>query len=149
MPVMGVKKFQRFFRTAGGVDVDRNDIQRYLDFSNDVLYDLLIRGRAVARANVRDVIEPWDLPITAGIQQSMHRFRELDVDIELEPILAEVAARPPLDATLDETLERELPEVFGGVSVALAQSFRLIDAELKAVHSEEWERAFNLFRLVI
>ena len=149
MPVMGVKKFQWFFRTAGGVDVDRNDIQRYLDFSNDVLYDLLVRGRAAARANVRDVIEPWDLPITAGIQQSMHRFRELDEDIELGPILAEVAARPPLDAALDETLERELPEVFGGVSVALAQSFRLIDAELKAVHSEEWERAFNLFRLVI
>jgi hypothetical protein len=149
MPVMGVKKFERFFRSAGGVDVDRNDLQRYLDFGNDVLYDLLIRGRAVARANVRDVIGPWDLPITAGIQQSMHRFREIDVDIELRPILAEIAARPPLDATLDEALERELPEVFGGVSVALAQSFNLIDAELKAVHSEEWQRAFNLFRLVI
>ena len=149
MPVMGVKKFERFFRTVGGVDVDRNDIQRYLNFSNDVLYDLLIRGRAVARANVRDVIEPWDLPITAGIQQSMHRFQQLDVDIELRPILEEIAARPPLDATLDETLERGLPEVFGGVGVALAQSFNLIDAKLKAVHSEEWERAFNLFRLVI
>ncbi|HEY2241640.1 MAG TPA: DUF1931 family protein [Streptosporangiaceae bacterium] len=149
MPVMGVKKFERFFRSAGGIDVDRNDLQRYLDFGNDVLYDLLIRGRAVARANVRDVIEPWDLPITAGIERGMHRFREIDVDIELRPILAEIAARPPLDATVDETLERELPEVFGGVSVALAQSFNLIDAELKAVHSEEWERAFNLFRLVI
>ena len=149
MPVMGVKKFEQFFRTAGGVDVDRNDIQRYLDFSNDVLYDLLVRARAVARANVRDVIEPWDLPITAGIQQSIHRFRKIDVDIELQPILEEVAARPPLDATLDEDLERQLPEVFGGVSVALAQSFNLIDAELKAVHSEEWERAFSLFRLVI
>jgi len=149
MPVMGVKKFERFFRSAGGIDVDRNDLQRYLDFGNDVLYDLLIRGRAVARANVRDVIESWDLPITAGIQQSMHRFREIDVDIELRPILAEIAARPPLDAELDETLERELPEVFGGVSVALARSFRLIDAEVKAVHSEEWDRAFNLFRLVI
>ena len=79
----------------------------------------------------------------------MHRFQQLDVDIELRPILEEIAARPPLDATLDETLERGLPEVFGGVGVALAQSFNLIDAKLKAVHSEEWERAFNLFRLVI
>ena len=37
----------------------------------------------------------------------------------------------------------------GGVSVALARTFKLIDAELKAVHSEEWERTFSLFRLLI
>ena len=31
----------------------------------------------------------------------------------------------------------------------LARTFKLIDAELKAVHSEEWERTFSLFRLLI
>ena len=149
MAVMGVKKFEQFFRAAGGLDVDRDDIKRYLDFSNDVIYDLLVRGRAVARANVRDVIEPWDLPITAGLQQSIHWFRNLDQEIELRPILEAVAARPPLDATLDEATERYLPEVFGGVSVALARSFTLIRAGVKAVHSEDWERAFSLFRLLI
>ena len=33
--------------------------------------------------------------------------------------------------------------------VALARTFKLIDAELKAVHTAEWERAFSLFRLLI
>ena len=44
MPVMGFTKFERFFRAAGGVDVDRDDIKRYLDFVNDALYDLLLIG---------------------------------------------------------------------------------------------------------
>ena len=39
--------------------------------------------------------------------------------------------------------------IFGGISVALAKMFKFIDAELKAVHTEEWERTFSLFRLLI
>ncbi len=70
MPVMGFTKFERLFRAAGGVTVDRDDIKRYLDFVNDAIYDLLIMGQATAKANVRDVIEPWDLPITKGLQES-------------------------------------------------------------------------------
>jgi hypothetical protein len=39
--------------------------------------------------------------------------------------------------------------LFGGISIALARTFKLIDAELKAVHTREWERTFELFRLLI
>jgi hypothetical protein len=129
--------------------VDRDDIRRYLDFVNDAIYDLLIMGQATAKANVRDVIEPWDLPITKGLQESTHEFRRLEEEIELQPILESLAARPPLEMALDEETENRLPEIFGGISVALARTFRVIDPELKAVHTEEWERAFNLFRLLI
>ena len=149
MAVLGFMKFERLFRAAGSVDVDRDDIRRYLDFVNDTLYDLLIIGRNTAKANARDIIEPQDLPVTKGLQESTHAFEKLDEEIELRPILDEVAARPPLDITLsDETAER-LPLLFGGISVALARTFRLIDAELKAVHTEEWERAFAVFRLLV
>ena len=147
--MLGFVKFERLFRAAGSVDVDRDDIRRYLDFVNDALYDLLIIGRNTAKASARDVIEPQDLPVTKGLQESTHAFEKLDEEIELLPILDEVAARPPLDVTLsDETAER-LPLLFGGISVALARTFRLIDAELKAVHTREWERTFELFRLLI
>ena len=78
MPVMGFTKFERFFRAAGGVDVDRDDIKRYLDFVNDALYDLLLIGQATAKANVRDVILPWDLPVTKGLQESVHAFERLE-----------------------------------------------------------------------
>jgi Domain of unknown function (DUF1931) len=149
VPVMGFTKFERFFRAAGGVTVDRDDVKRYLDFVNDAIYDLLLMAQATARANVRDIIEPWDLPVTKGLQESVHAFRRLEEEIELRPVLESLAARPPLDYALDEATQARLPEIFGGISVALARTFKLINADIKAVHSQEWERTFSLFRLLI
>jgi hypothetical protein len=146
---MGFVKFEQFFRAAGGVSVDRDDVKRYLDFVNDALYDLLLMGQGAAKANARDIIEPWDLPITRGLQESIHAYKRLDEEIGLRPILEDLAARPPLDAALSEETENRLPLIFGGVSTALARTFKLVDAERKAVHTREWERAFSLFRLLI
>ena len=47
--VMGVAKFERLFRTAAGLDVDKQDLKRYSDFINHKIYDLLIRGEAAAK----------------------------------------------------------------------------------------------------
>jgi hypothetical protein len=149
MPVMGFTKFERFFRAAGGVSVDRDDVKRYLDFVNDTVYDLLLIGQATAKANVRDIVEPWDLPVTKGLQESVHAFDRLEEEIELGPVLESITARPPLDYALSEAAQARLPQLFGGISVALARIFKLLDADIKAVHSAEWERAFSLFRLLI
>jgi hypothetical protein len=149
MPVMGFTKFERFFRAAGGVTVDRDDVKRYLEFVNDAIYDLLLMGQATAKANARDVIEPWDLPITRGLLESVHGFERIDEEIELRPVLDSLAARPPLAAALSEETQARLPLIFGGISVALARTFKLIDTEMKTVGSQEWERAFTLFRLLI
>jgi hypothetical protein len=146
---MGFTKFERFFRAAGGVSVDRDDIKRYLDFVNDAIYDLLLIGQVTAKANVRDIIEPEDLPVTKGLQESVHTFRRLEEQVELRPILESLAARPPLDRALSDVTQDRLPDLFGGISVALARTFKLVDADVKAVHSEEWERAFSIFRLLI
>ena len=149
MPVMGFTKFERFFRAVGGVSVDRDDIKRYLDFVNDTIYDLVLIGQATAKANVRDIIEPWDLPVTKGLQESTHAFQRIEEGIELKPILESLAARPPLDYELSDATQAGLPDLFGGISVALARTFKLVEADVKAVHSEEWERAFSIFRLLI
>ena len=149
MRVMGVPKFERFFREAASLDVDKDDIKRYSDFVNEEIYDLLIIGQATAKANGRDVIERWDLPITKGLQESIHKFTRMDEDIELEPILDELAARPQLDATLSEETTADLARIAGGVSVALARAFKLIDTRLQNPSSEHWERAFQLFRLLM
>ena len=85
----------------------------------------MVIGQAAAKANVRDVIEPWDLPITKGLQESMHQFEKLEEEIELQPILESLTARPPLDVTLDEETQARLPLIFGGISVALAKTFKL------------------------
>ena len=102
MPVMGTVKFQRFFRAAAGLQVDRNDLKRYTDFIDDKIYDVILIGKASAKANLRDVIEPRDLPITKGLQESIHRFEKLDEEIELQPLLDQLTARPPLDVALSE-----------------------------------------------
>jgi hypothetical protein len=146
---MGFTRFEQFFRAASGVNVDRDDVRRYFDFVNDALYDLVVMGQATAKANVRDVIEPWDLPITKGLQESIHAYERIEEEVELRPILESLAARPPLDATLDEETENRLPAIFGGISVALARTFKEIDPEIKAVHTVEWERAFRVFRLLV
>ncbi len=81
MPIMSIVKFEHFFRAAAGVDVDKADLKRFSEFINHKVHDLLVRGEAVAQANGRDLIEPYDLPITKGLQESSHRFRGLDQEI--------------------------------------------------------------------
>ena len=75
MTVIGVSRFERFFRAAASLDVDKNDLKRYSDFVDGKLYDLLLVAQAAAKANDRDIVELWDLPITKGLQESIHRFR--------------------------------------------------------------------------
>ena len=111
VPVMTVSKFERFFRAAAGLDVDKKDLKRYSDFVNQKTYDLLLRGRAAATDNGRDIIQPSDLPVTKGLQESMHEFRKLDEAIELTSILEYIAELPPLNVTYSTDTEAELPRV--------------------------------------
>jgi hypothetical protein len=129
---------------AAELDVDKDDLKRYSDFVERKLYDLLLIGQAAAGANGRDIVEPWDLPVTKGLQESMHAFRKLDEEIEVEPILGRLATYPPLDRALSEETEARLPAVVGGLSVALARTFRVIDPEAKNPQSQHWERVFQV-----
>jgi hypothetical protein len=149
MPVMGVAKFQRFFRAAAGLNVDKNDLKRYNDFVNQKLYDLCLLGRNAAMANARDVMQVSDLPITKGLQESIHAFDELEEEIEVEPILEHILAQPPLEVELSEETKHKLPWVAGGVSVALARTFKVIEPDEKNPGTSEWERVFRIFDLLL
>ncbi|MFF4978175.1 DUF1931 family protein [Streptomyces sp. NPDC001083] len=145
MTVMGVSKFERFFRAAASLDVDKNDLKRYGDFIDAKLYDLLVAGQASAKANGRDTVEPWDLPITRGLQESIHRFRRLDEEVELKPILAQLAAHPPLDRAPTQETEERYPEIIGGLSVALAETFKIMYPDLKNPQTSHWEGVTAVF----
>lgn len=149
MALMSISKFERFFRLAASLGVDKADLNRYDEFVNHEIYDLLLRAQATAKANARDIIFPQDLPITKGLQERMHEFRKLDERIELKPILDQLAKRPLLDLAYNEETEAALPEIAGGFSLALARSFKIIDPELKNPMTEHWNRAFALFDLVL
>lgn len=78
MAVMAIPNFERFFRQAAGLDVDKDDLKRYSDFVNAKLHDLLLMAQPAAKANARDVIEPWDLPITKGLQECIRRYEKME-----------------------------------------------------------------------
>ena len=56
------------------------------------IYDLLFQTEAAARTNGRVIIEPFDLPITKGLQESICEFKNIDEQVELRPILDQLAA---------------------------------------------------------
>ena len=136
MPIMGIARFERFFRVAAGLNVDKQDLKRYSDFVEQKLYDLLLVGQATAHANTRDIIEPFDLPITKGLQESIHVFKGID---------AELALRPPLDLAYSDETEGRLPGIAGGLSVALARTFKIIDPRVRNPRNEEWKRGHQIF----
>jgi hypothetical protein len=146
--ISGIPRFQRFFRTAAGLHVDKDDLKRYSDFLNRKVYDLVLMAEATAEANQRDVVQPEDLPITKGLQHSIHEFEKLDIEPEVVPLLEQLEALPPLNLELADSTTDRLSVVAGGLSLALARTIRIIDAGLKAPHADDWERAFRIFDLL-
>lgn len=149
MPPTGIPQFQRLFRAAASLDVDKDDLKRYDDFVDGKIHDLLLIGQAHAKANGRDIIQPHDLPVTKGLQERIHEFRKLDEEIELRPLLERLAKHPPLDLVVAEETEQTLPGIAGGLTVALARAFKLIDTKLKNPQTEHWERVARVFDLLL
>ncbi|EMD26065.1 DUF1931 family protein [Amycolatopsis azurea] len=149
MPVMGAARFERFFRMAASLDVDKSDLKRYDEFLDREIHDLFVVAKATAKANGRDVIEPSDLPVTKGLQERMHEFAKLEEDLEVAPLLEQLLARPPLGMALSEDTEARLPAIAGGLSVALAQAFKIIDPRVKNPGSAEWDQVFRIFELLL
>ncbi|MFJ2647909.1 DUF1931 family protein [Streptomyces sp. NPDC087420] len=146
---MGVTKFERFFRAAAGLDVNKNDLKRYNNFVDSKLYDLFLIGRADAKANDRDIIEPQDLPVTKGLQESIHAFQKLEEGIELRPLLDQLGARPDLGMDAAEDTQQRLPDLAGGLSVALARALKTIAHDTRHPSTDQWDEAFELFDLLI
>ena len=149
MDVLAVPRFERFFRITAELDVDKSDLKRLSGFVFDEVSNLLIRAQATAKANVRDVIEPWDLPITKGLQERIHEFEKIDEELGLEPFIAELAARPQLDVTIGDDALNALPGVAGGLCVALARCMKIVDTTLVNPSSKHWQRAFQIFELLM
>jgi hypothetical protein len=144
----GIPELQRFFREAGGVDVDKADLDRYRAFVDEKVDDIAIAGRDAAIWNGRDVIAPQDLPITKGLQEQMREFGKLEAAGDVRQWLGQTLRRPPDDVTFGEETEGVLTEVFGGLSIALARSFRIVDPDVKSPGSQDWERVYSVFRLL-
>jgi hypothetical protein len=145
MALMSIPKFEHLFREATSLDVDKEDLRRYEEFIAHKTHDLLLLGQAHAKANGRDVIEPFDPPVTKGLQENMHAFRDINEDVDLEGILDQMTPLPPLDPEYSDDMRAQLPEGAGGLSVALAHRLKIVEPNMKNPAPEHWDRAFRLF----
>ena len=138
--------FERFFRSAAQLDLDRSDVRRFREFIDEMVDDIAITGRNSAKRNGRDVIAPQDLPITKGLQERMHEFDKFAEAAETRVLMAQNIRRPPADVTFSTETEELLPELFGGLSLALARTFREVDPQVVNPDPEHWERVLTIFR---
>jgi hypothetical protein len=145
----GIPEVKRFFREAGDINVDKSDIARFRAFVDEKIDDIAVSARDTARWNNRDVIAPQDLPITKGLQERIREFGKLQTADDMRDWIGQTLRRPPDDVTFGEETEDFLTEVFGGLSVALARSFRIVDPDVSNPNTAHWERASALFGLLV
>ena len=147
--VQGTHQIERFFRAAAEIDVDKDDIKRFYEFVDQKVADLLLMAQHTAKSNERVAVETRDLPITKGLQESIQAFEKLDLDIGLGRILDRIVPEPQYDLPYSDQLEARLPLIAGGVSLALARTFKILDPELKNPPTQIWQQAFQIFNLLL
>ena len=123
-PSVGYSGVRTVFRSVASIKIDKNDVRRFREFVEEQIDDIAIAGRNSAKWNGRDVVVAQDLPITKGVQERMREFDKLEEAEEIRELLRQVVRQPPGDVTFAEDTEQLLPELFGGLSIALARSFR-------------------------
>jgi hypothetical protein len=69
--------------------------------------------------------------------------------MELRVILDHITTRPQLHLAIGAETESKLANIAGGLSVALAHTFKLIDPTGKNPATTDWERAFKIFNLLL
>ena len=144
-----IHRLEKLFRRAGDLDLDKSDLGRLENFVRRKVEDLVVRGEANAKANSRDVIQPWDLPITKGLQETIHRFRLINAELQLTDYLSGLIRLPQSDLAIGYDTEARFSEIAGGLCLAVAETFRIIDQNLKNPTTKDWERAYRLFDLLL
>ena len=73
----------------------------------------------------------------------------MDEASQLQPILEQMVSFPTIDLTYSEETEEKLPGIAGGLSLALARTFKVLDTKLENPQTKHWERAFRIFDLLL
>jgi len=147
--IMAVSEFERLFREAASLNIDKNDLKRLSNFLGKKIYDLLVVAERNAKYNGRDIIYEPDVPITKGLQETIQEFEKMDVALKLEPVLDHLAGLPPMDLEVSEDVRKLLPKLAGALVVAAARVLKALDPGLKNPQTEHWERMEEVFDQLI
>ena len=149
MVVATVDALEELFRRGTGLELDKSDIRRLEEFLHRTMMQLLARAETIAKANGRDVVEPGDLPLSAGLERCIQRFHILDAELRLADQLKLLVGLPAIDLAYGPETEARLPEIAGGSCLALGQCFNILDDEMEKPRSYHWDRADRLFQLLL
>ncbi|MER8162705.1 DUF1931 family protein [Streptomyces sp. NPDC094472] len=69
----------------------------------------------------------------------------VDEEAEPKPIPERLAAHPPLDRTPTQETEERYPEIIGGLSVALAETFKIMYPDVTNPETSHWEGVAAVF----
>ena len=147
--IMGYTRMKEFLRRSAGVDIDKSDMDRLTDLIGRKLNDLLVIGVRNASYNNRDIVMEPDLPLTKGILEHIKVFRRYEEEIDLKPILDQLATYPPLERTLSLDVEAMLPDLVGTLAMLAGQAIKIIDPEVKNPGSDVWDRVLRLMELLL
>ncbi len=147
--IAGIAQFEKFFREAAGLDIDKSDIRRIDDLANRQMHRFLVMARRAAKMNGRDIIIEADLPITAGLEERMKKFGALNEELKLADILEKLAELPPIGADLAADVEEMLPTIMGAIILSMAELFPVVDPHVKNPSSEHWDRVERIYDILM
>ncbi|BBG66852.1 hypothetical protein NNO_2149 [Hydrogenimonas sp.] len=149
MKIEGAYKIEQIFKAAAGLRLPKNKVAEIEQKVDSKLYDMLVTAEESAGYNARDVIWLSDVPLTKAMKDSMMKFRELEEELQLEPLLEKLASRPPLKYELEVALEKRLPEIAGTLIYILAKITKEFSPGDNLVSEDELKRAFRVLDLTV
>lgn len=147
--VFGANRLEELVWRVSEVELDKSDLQRLSEFVGDKLYDLLLVGVQHASYNDRDLIMEPDLPLTRGLRESMQDFELYEEEVDIEPILEQLATYPQLEREPSQEVIDLLPEIVGTLIMVTTQLMTVVDPGISNPDSETWDRVTETMNLLI
>jgi len=147
--VFGANRLEELVRRVSEIELDKSDLERLSDFVDEKLYDLLLVGVQHASYNDRDLIMEPDLPLTRGLRESMQDFELYEEEVDIEPILEQMATYPQLEREPSQEVIDLLPEIAGTLIMVTTQLMTVVDPGISNPDSETWDRVRDTMDLLI
>ncbi len=147
--IFGANRLEELVWRVSDVDLDKSDLQRLSDLVSDKLHDLLLVGVRHASYNDRDLIMEPDLPLTRGLRESMESFALYEEQLQIEPILEQLATYPLLEREPSQQVIDLLPDIVGTLIMVTSQLMTVVDPGISNPDAETWERVTETMDLLI
>lgn len=147
--IFGANRLEELARRVSGLDLDKSDLRRLSDLVTDKLHDLLLVGVRHASYNDRDLIMEPDVPITRGLRESMQDFALYDEQLQIEPILEQLATYPRLEREPSQAVIDLLPRLVGALIMVATQLMTVVEPGISNPDAETWDRVTETMDLLI